>query len=392
MGSKHVEILLVSHKYPPATGGMEKQSYELINGLALYTRVHTIIYDNKESILTFFYKLNKRILKKLRRHPTINVIHFNDGLIASFATFHKGYEGLKKVVTIHGLDVVFPLPYFQNKILLRFNHFDRIIAVSQATADAAVQRGIWRDKVTVINNGVDHLLANEVIEPISSLYLKYPQINRNAKYFITLGRPVKRKGFSWLINEVIPKVVGDYQLIMIGPFDKKPTLKERFLDLLPSKSQQLISLFLGLPTDQKDLRSALKKQDSKVIHLGKVPFDDLKIFLANGTAFLMPNVKVDGDMEGFGLVCLEASLAGTLVIASELEGITNAIKHRYNGLLLESQNPQAWIEELQYALSNPKTYQNLAEQYKQNTKNNYSWDKMSREYLVELEKILHSNN
>ena len=30
MSTTKPEILFVSHKYPPATGGMEKQSYELI--------------------------------------------------------------------------------------------------------------------------------------------------------------------------------------------------------------------------------------------------------------------------------------------------------------------------------------------------------------------------
>lgn len=388
MRSKSFEILFVSHKYPPATGGMEKQSYELINGVALYTKVHTIIYDNKESILSFFYKLHKRIRDKINRHPNIRVIHFNDGLVASFATFHKGYEHLKRVVTIHGLDVVFPLPYFQDKILPKFNQFDKIIAVSQATADAAIQRGILKDKVIVINNGVDHVLANETKDSISTLYLKYPQINRKGQYFITLGRPVKRKGFSWLIHQVIPKVVGDYQLIMVGPLDKKPSFKEKLLNVLPSKVYHLATLFLGFPTDQKELRKALKKEHNKVVHLGKVPFEDLKILLAHATAFLMPNIPVYGDMEGFGLVCLEASLAGTLVIASELEGITNAIKNRQNGLLLPSQHTQAWIEELQYALSNSKTYQNLAAQYKEETKRNYSWDKMAQEYFMELERTI----
>ncbi|ULT24159.1 hypothetical protein KUH03_34775 [Sphingobacterium sp. E70] len=76
---------------------MEKQSFELINNAALYLKVHTIVYDNEESILTFFFRLNQRILSKIKDNPGIRLLHFNDGLIAALASFHKGYDHLKKL-------------------------------------------------------------------------------------------------------------------------------------------------------------------------------------------------------------------------------------------------------------------------------------------------------
>ena len=39
MTGKKPEILCISHKYPPSTGGMERQSYELIKGLRAYYKV-----------------------------------------------------------------------------------------------------------------------------------------------------------------------------------------------------------------------------------------------------------------------------------------------------------------------------------------------------------------
>ncbi|MDR2282478.1 MAG: glycosyl transferase family 1, partial [Sphingobacterium sp.] len=106
--SSPIEILFVSHKSPPATGGMEKQSHELINGVGLYLKTHTIVYNHQESLLTFFLKLNRRILKLIKANPQIKIIHFNDGLIAAIASYHNGYEQIKKTATIHGLDVVYP--------------------------------------------------------------------------------------------------------------------------------------------------------------------------------------------------------------------------------------------------------------------------------------------
>ncbi len=71
MSSSEIEILFVSHKYPPKIGGMEKQSFELINSSALYLKVHTLVYDNNESILTFFFHLNRRIISKIKANPSI---------------------------------------------------------------------------------------------------------------------------------------------------------------------------------------------------------------------------------------------------------------------------------------------------------------------------------
>lgn len=375
MQPSEIEILFVSHKYPPTVGGMEKQSFELINGVAHYLKVHTLLYTGGENILRFFFLLNRRIMEKIKAHPRIRVIHFNDGLIASLATFHTGYAHLKKVVTIHGLDIVFPLPYFKRHIVPRFNTFERVIAVSEATADAARSAGIDPSRVTVIPNGVD---------PVSHQNERPTTILPDVPYFITLGRPVKRKGFSWLMKEVVPFVKGDFKLLMLGPFDSKPRWKERLLSFLPSSLFQLITLFLGYPTDQQAIRKLLQAHPDKVQHLGKVPTEELMRLLAQAEAFLMPNIKVAGDMEGFGLVCLEASTAGALVVAAELEGITSAICKDKNGILLPSQDAAAWICQLQAILDSPDRHRQLGAAFREYTLKHYSWDIMARSYSQEF--------
>jgi glycosyltransferase involved in cell wall biosynthesis len=152
------------------------------------------------------------------------------------------------------------------------------------------------------------------------------------------------------------------------------------LQLIPKKINHLITLFLGFPTDQGEIRKLLKAYPEKIEHLGKVPFEQLQSLLTNAQAFLMPNIEVPGDMEGFGLVCLEASTAGTIVVAAELEGITSAVTHNCNGLLLASKSQNAWIEQLQAILANPVHYKSLSLQFKQNTLKQYSWDIMARSY------------
>ena len=385
-----MEILFVSHKYPPSTGGMEKQSYELIHAISRHAIVHKLVYQKDEgSLLKFFWNLNSNIKNMLELHPGIQLIHFNDGLIASLALFHSGYEHIKRVVTIHGLDVVFPLVYFQKQILPRFNKYDHIIAVSRATAAAAIERGIAKEKVTVIKNGVDRHLASSEIIPLEQLLAYYPQLNVKKKYFVTLGRPVKRKGFSWLLKEVVPHMPDDFQLLMIGPFNKKAGFTEKLLRVFPPKIYHLITLFLGYPSDEREIRHLLKESHirKKVQHLGKIPFSHLQSLLAHSLAFLMPNIRVSGDMEGFGLVCLEASLSGTLVVAAAIEGITDAVQDKKNGILLQSGDREAWVNRLEEIMDFSAEYQKDAKLYQIFSKENYGWEIMGQEYFKTFKKL-----
>ncbi|MFD2597603.1 glycosyltransferase family 4 protein [Sphingobacterium corticis] len=376
-------FLFVSHKYPPATGGMEKQSYELIEHMKLLAVVHMIVFDGSESIISFFRKLNKRILDQLRDYPEIEMIHFNDGLIATLSLYHKGYEHIAKTVTVHGLDVVFPLRYFQKKILPRFNRFDKIIAVSSATAEAIRARGIEPERVTVVPNGIDHDWAKETDQyDMTDLARRHP-FPKGKEYLVLLGRPVKRKGFSWFLKEVMPKLDPKYHLLIVGPYEENRSAKEWILSLLPKKINHLLALFLGHPSDQDTLRRLLHqpKYANCATHLGKLSHGELQSLLGHAKAFLMPNISVFGDMEGFGLVCLEASSRGALIFASALEGINDAIQHEKNGFLLPSENSEGWIETLNNLNFSKEEENQWRKSFQDYTLQNFSWRKMAASYF-----------
>ncbi|WDF70316.1 glycosyltransferase family 4 protein [Sphingobacterium oryzagri] len=377
-----MEVLFVSHKFPPSTGGMEKQSYELINGMQKCAVVHKIVHTGEETYLQFFRRLNDRILKAIHCHPNISIIHFNDGLIAALSLWHSGYSHIKRVVTVHGLDVVFPLPLYQRFILRKFNRFDHIIAVSDATAQAIVARGVDKHKVSVVANGIDHDLSNTFPQDSWKKLLQKYNLPTDKKVLVTLGRPVKRKGFSWFIREVLPSLPDDTLMLMAGPFQQEPNNQERWLSRLPKSWQHLCMLFLGFPSDQVELRELLRDDRfaNRLRHLGKLPLDDLKILLSHATAFLMPNIKIEGDMEGFGLVCLEASMCGTLVLASDIEGITDAIIHQKNGLQVAHENAAAWRNTINEVLAGELSYMERREAFRAFTLANFSWEKMVHGY------------
>lgn len=368
------KVLFITHKFPPSTGGMEKFSFELFQGINKSNNNIILAYTGKESKLLWFLRLKSRVKQVIDRHPEIGLIHLNDGLMATFGTWLKKTYSLPVVVTLHGLDIVFPLPYFQKKIVPRLNCYDGFACVSEATKNAAQLRGIDPDKIRVILNGVDHQLFSSPEKKELQEELKKRYNLENKILFIGLGRSVKRKGYSWFVKEVLPGLSDNVKFIMCGP-DKKYN-GNFYRKLFPDKWVTHFELMLGLPSDERDLQNLAKKHPERFIKTGYLPFEEIVQLMKISKKFVMPNVEVEGDMEGFGLVALEACLAGCMVYASKIDGITSAIIGNKNGLLIESQNAEAWIEILnQYS----KHECELA-QYQKYTLENYSWDIMCKAY------------
>ena len=65
--------------------------------------------------------------------------------------------------------------------------------------------------------------------------------------------------------------------------------------------------------------------------------------------FIMPNIKVVGDQEGFGIVLLEAGQYGLPAIASDIEGIKDVILDGQTGRLIKEKDAQGYIN----AIINP---------------------------------------
>lgn len=383
-----MEILFVSHKFPPSAGGMEKQSYELITGMAKYCKVHYIVYNGRGSIPAFFLSLQRKIVKKCAEHPGISIIHYNDGLLASFCMWHKKYPHLKRTATFHGLDVVFPSQIYHKHIFPRFNQFSRLIAVSNATAEKVEALKIKKEKLKVIKNGISTDLFTGPREPVAALPLR-EELCEGRRYLVMMGRPVQRKGFSWFIREVVPLLKGDFRLLIIGPFQPQPSAAEKILALLPRGLSRKIMLFLGWPSDQPALRNMLKASESekRIVHLGRLPYNQIRSVFAFADAFLMPNICVEGDMEGFGLVCLEASLMGVPVFAADVDGISDAVVHQQNGFLLPSGQPEAWAKRLNRLIENPHGVKRRTSSFARYTAEHYNSENMVRAYFEEFRSI-----
>lgn len=383
-----MEILFISHKYPPAIGGMEKHAFELFTRLDKQHTLHPLIYDNEEGRFRFFRLLKSRVQIILNNHPSIELIYVNEGLLACFAAQLKKITTIPIVATVHGLEVVFPNFFYQKIAIQQLKKLDGLIAVSRATQLACIERGIPKRKVFVVNNGVDHDLANVIIEPNSlSNFQKKHHLNLNQKrVLITMGRPVKRKGFSWFVKKVMPELSDDTILLLIGPRKGKESW---FWSILPKFIQHQLALAFSMSSDEMALKQAiaLPKNTNRIFELGKLPFPLVLQLLKIADLFIMPNIKVQGDMEGFGLVALEAAISGTPVAASSIEGITDAVQNGKNGYLLPTQSSEIWIKKINQLLLDKQTLAEFGQTVKDYTLHKFSWSKMAVGYNDVFNKI-----
>ena len=121
--------------------------------------------------------------------------------------------------------------------------------------------------------------------------------------------------------------------------------------------------------------------------LGRLSDDDWLECYQYADVFVMPNIRVENDVEGFGIVAAEASLAGLIVVASGIEGITDAIQHEKNGILVESENAEAYIDVLKSIQNNKTVWTEKAENYSMYTKKHYSWNVICEQYRINMKKL-----
>jgi glycosyltransferase involved in cell wall biosynthesis len=187
----------------------------------------------------------------------------------------------------------------------------------------------------------------------SSLDADFERQRRGRVLLITVGRLVRRKGVAWFVRHVLPKLSNVlYVVVGVGP-DREEILRA------------------ATETGMQD----------NVCLVGKVSDERLLELLSVSDVFVMPNIEVPGDVEGFGIVAIEAAAAGVPVVAARLEGIPDAIADRHNGHLVESGNAAAFIDLLSELVSNPTERAAQGERGRIYTQQQNSWPQIIRRYV-----------
>lgn len=362
-----MNILYVAHNHPPKEspleniGGMQRVSSQLLNEFDKMADVQIekdVLRSTWEmiGINTFIFLLKQVfLLPSTVRASNADVLLFSSMVTASLSWFIRKRVKIPMVAITHGKDVTLPISLYQWFVPKIFRSLDGVIAVSRATRQACIERGMDPEKVAALGNGfnMDRLGVFPDKQASREDLKKRFGIDLEGKYMLlTVGRHVKRKGHEWFIRKVFPKLDENMVFVVIGE---------------------------GPETENIQQVAAESGQANRIFLLGRQPDEVLKKSYAAADLFVMPNIPVEGDMEGFGIVLLEANMASTPAVAADLEGIQDVITDGENGYRVPPLNDLVFARKIKTVVKNGLA--ELSERSRLHVESKFTWDHVAGEYL-----------
>jgi phosphatidyl-myo-inositol dimannoside synthase len=148
---------------------------------------------------------------------------------------------------------------------------------------------------------------------------------------------------------------------------------------LPSIAQKVPAvkyLIVGTGEEQATLYKTAQDMGvlERVVFAGQVPASELAAYYAACDVFVMPNRQIGPDIEGFGIVFVEASAAGKPVIGGESGGTGDAILHGVTGLRVDGTNVEAIATAVTTLLTEPGLAKAMGRQGQCRVATEFSWE------------------
>jgi len=361
-------ILFITRKHPPSVGGMQKLSYQLTTEIGKLTEAFVISWRRSQILLPFFllYAFLKAVVMILKER--IELVHLGDPVLSPLGLILKFAFRLPIVVNVHGLDITFRNRFYQFVVPKCLRQMDKLICISAQTREECLKRGISAEQCVIIPIGIEVDDYRPSLQEKRKIEVLIGKSTDDIKILLTVGRLVKRKGVASFIAQVLPQIIQahlDIHYLVVGEGPER----------CPIEAQVRV---LGL--------------EDKVSVLGRVDDRTLKAIYHLSDIFIMPNIPVESDFEGFGVVALEACAAGLCVVASELEGIQDAVIHGQNGFLVSPYDIDSYVEIILNLLEDEQKRKHCGNRARDFVLRNYNWEKVSHQYLKVFKQVIAEQN
>lgn len=296
-------VLFISRTCGAGYGGMQTYVTQLLASLASRSdlSLRCVGYRGGPLLLPLFF-VRALFSAVFSRADTV---HLGDALLSPICPVLALLRPrLRRTVTVHGLDVVWNAPGYQSLIRFSLSFAHRIVAISQSTAEMCVTLGLDAERIVVVPCGI--AMPSEI-----------RRILPQDPVLLSLGRLVLRKGIAWFLADVFP--------------------------LLLARYPRMTFVIAGAGPEFAHIQSIIttKKLSSSVSLRGPVSEAEKNALFLSASVFIMPNIPVTGDMEGFGISALEAASRGLPVVAADLEGLKDSVLEDVTGLHFSPQNAEA---------------------------------------------------
>jgi phosphatidylinositol alpha-1,6-mannosyltransferase len=262
------------------------------------------------------------------------VIYAGSGLVTPAAQLAGRIAGASVVAYLHGLDIVANHPLYRAIFLPCIRACDGFLVNSQNTKRLAETHRIAGERIMVLHPGVEMPTLTDRETKAAGFRNRLDAGNR--PILLSVGRLTPRKGIVEFIEHSLPIIIQQvpdllYAIIGEEPYQSAAGHKTGIADRIRTVTGQM-----GL-TEHVQL-------------LGRVDDEELACAYFASQLHVFPVLGMPRDVEGFGMVAIEAAAHGLPTIAFATGGVPDAVAEGISGELIEANRYDIMAERIAYHL------------------------------------------
>ncbi len=387
-----MKILMLTWEYPPrVVGGISRVVHDLSHKLVkdgqdvtvvTYRDGDTPYFEDDDGVkvhrvdnfmiapnnfIDWVMQLNFNMIAKtgeiIAKEGKFDVIHAHDWLTAYAAKTLKTSYNIPMICTIHATEagrnngIRTDMQKYINDTEWLLTYEASEVIVNSNYMKSEIQRlfGLPFEKINVVPNGVN-------LNNFNNVYRDYDFRRRfamdNEKIVLFIGRLVYEKGIQHLIS-AMPKILDHYhdvKLVIAG--------KGGMLDELKAQANNL-----GI--------------SQKVYFAGYLNSKDVQKMYRCADISVFPSTY-----EPFGIVALEAMLAGVPVVVSDIGGLNEIVEHGVTGMKSYAGNPNSIADSILTLLFDHKLCDQVVKNAKAKVKAEYNWSKITSDTFFTYQKAI----
>ena len=342
-------LLLITRNFPPLWGGMERlnghiadelaRAYEVTivapAGAAAHAPAGVAVIEAPLRPLWRFLLLAAWRALRVARRARPDVVLAGSGLTAPLAWLAARYCGARAATYVHGLDLTVPHPVYRALWLPALRRMHCVIANSRATAALAQGIGIAPARIHIVHPGVDLPAPDTTAR---ARFRAAHGLDEHVPVLLSVGRLTARKGLREFVVEVLPQILAQRPGTMLVVIGSAPA-QALFAAAQTPESIRVAAMQVGVA--------------DHVRFLGNQPDAVLADAYLAADMLVFPVRELPGDIEGFGMVAVEAAAHGLPTVAYATGGVVDAVAAGQSGRLVVPGDAAAFAAAVLELLAQP---------------------------------------
>lgn len=334
---------LITLDYPPQRGGVARYLSQLVE--ASHGAINVIVVKKEEDPMPRWWNLVAMCWRERSRTKTIIVSHVFPVGTAAWISHLLG--GPSYVLIFHGLDIRRADSIVKRWLLSPICHGAKTIVVnSHSTLEDLRERLPCQGTalcapIQVVTPGVD-----SEGYPTREDARRQLSIDTTTELVVSVCRLVPRKGI-------------DFSLRAISRMQTQ---------------RNVMYVVIGDGQDGERLAGIARDVRARVTWIKNADDAEVKAWMAAADVFLLPVREDAADVEGFGIVYLEAAMAGVPSVAGKSGGASEAVIHERTGLLVNPNRIDEITEAVSKLLRDAELRKRLGDEAQRRAKKDFRWE------------------